>query len=155
MCSHVANNRMSAGRTLECHRAAGDLHRGGFSLMELVIAVAVIGILAAIAFPSYQAQIRRSARAEAQAYMMDASAREQQYMIDRRTYAALEDLPNLAVPADLAAKYNFTIVTAAGPPPTFTISAEPYGEQASDGCGTLALDSIGNKTASGSAPNCW
>src|SRR5688500_9219375 len=61
---------------------------GGFTLIELIVAVAIIGILAAIAYPAYQQQIRKSRRAEAQSFLMAVAARQQQFLLDTRAYAA-------------------------------------------------------------------
>ena len=59
----------------------------GFTLIEVLIAVAIVGILAAIAFPNYQNHIRKGRRADAQSFMMDLANRQAQYMLDARTYA--------------------------------------------------------------------
>jgi prepilin-type N-terminal cleavage/methylation domain-containing protein len=56
----------------------------GFTLVELVVTVAVIGILAAVAFPSYQDYLKRSNRSSAQSLMLDLANREQQYLLDNR-----------------------------------------------------------------------
>ena len=58
----------------------------GFSLIELMIAVVIVGVLAAVAFPSYQNYIVKSNRAAAQAFMVDAASREKQYLLDARSY---------------------------------------------------------------------
>src|SRR3546814_15806123 len=73
----------------------------GFTLIELVVAMAIVAILATIALASYQYAIVKSRRGSAKAFLMDAINREQQYLLDARAYAAtLSDL-NLAVPADV------------------------------------------------------
>src|SRR2546430_1240950 len=58
----------------------------GFTLIELMITVVVIAILAAIAYPSYQDHLRKGRRASAQAFMVDAANRQQQYLLDARNY---------------------------------------------------------------------
>ena len=118
----------------------------GFSLLEILVVVAIIGILAAIAFPSYQKQIQRSNRAAAQAVMMDAANKQQIYLSTSRAYAP--DLPTLNVtpPKDLDKFYTFKVDAPAVVPPTFTITATAIGNQASDG--NLTLDQNGTKTPS-------
>ena len=60
---------------------------GGFTLIELMVAIAIIGILAAIAFPSYQDSVRKSKRAEGKAALLDLQNRLERYFIDRNSYA--------------------------------------------------------------------
>lgn len=111
----------------------------GFSLIELLVAVAIVGILAAVAIPSYQSYVVKSNRAAAQSFMMDLANREKQYMLDARTYANYSTLGVLP-PADVSKHYTFTIATV-GTPPSFTITATPFSsQQASDGPLTLGSD---------------
>ncbi len=128
----------------------------GFSLIELVIVVAIVAILAAIAFPSYEAQLRTSARAEAESFVTDIATRQQQYMIDRRSYAPSIAALGMSEPASLASKYTFTIAVTDGPPPTYRVTATALGRQAYDKCSgadasVLTLDNTGQKNP----PNCW
>lgn len=125
-------------------------HEGkGFTLMELMIAVAVIGILTAIAFPSYQQYIRKAHRSEAQAFLMDVAQRQQQYFLDNRVYGTLENL-GMAPTTDLASRYNFTATPQEGPPPTYTLTATAKGAQVGSGePAELKLESNGNKSPAG------
>jgi len=118
----------------------------GFTLVELMIAVAVIGILAAVALPSYSQYLVRSNRAAAQAYLVELSQAQAQYMADSRSYAgSVEDL-GLEVPDHVGAKYAIEIELEDGPPKGYTITATPLegGSQAGDGA--LGIDQAGART---------
>lgn len=120
-------------------------HTRGFSLIELMVAVAIIAILAVIVIPSYQSHLVKGSRAAAQAFMLDVENREKQYLLDARAYTNSLTTLGMATPADVSKYYNVTIVVAATPP-SFTITAAPIAgtRQASDG--NLTLDSSGAKT---------
>lgn len=125
----------------------------GFSLIELMIAIVIVGILASIALPSYRDYVRRGWRAETQAHMMDIAGRQGQFLIDNRAYASTVSALGLTTPSSITGKYTIAIV-ADDSPPAFTVTATPTGDQANDQCGTLTLDSTGAKTASGTG-SCW
>jgi type IV pilus assembly protein PilE len=124
----------------------------GFTLIELMIAVAVIGILIAVGLPSYNSAMRKSHRGEAQAALMDIATRQQQMLVDTRKYVATVAELNTTVPAKVSARYTVAITLGAGPKPTFTATATPIGEQAKDSsCAPLSIDQNGTK----SPPSCW
>lgn len=127
----------------------------GFTLIELLIAVAVVGILATIAYPSYQDHLRKTRRSAAQSFMIDVAARQQQYLLDARSYAggagALPAL-NLPVPADVSKFYAVTVDPAAPTvPPSYLITATPVAGSAQAPDGVLTLDHQGAKTRNGQA----
>lgn len=122
------------------------LHRG-FTLVELMVTIAIIGILATIAFPSYQQYVMRGNRAAAQAEMMDIASRQQQFLLADREYADLGKLnaSGYALSSDVSAKYTLSIdVNNAASPPRFTITMSPKGSQTDDG--ELSLNSAGVKS---------
>ena len=114
----------------------------GFTLIELVITIAVVGILAAIALPSYQQYVIRSKRSAAQAQMMDIANREQQYLLANRSYADKTAL-GYQVPPEVSANYDWNITLGTGPVPSFTVTFTPKDSQASDV--TLKLNNAGLK----------
>ncbi len=118
-----------------------------------MIAVAVIGILVAVALPSYREQVRRSVRSEAQAYMMSVAGRQQQFLVDTRAYAATLTAVGVPVPASVTAGYTLTLTVPAVTPPTFSLSLVPTARQSGEKCGTLGINQIGTKTAGSSG--CW
>jgi type IV pilus assembly protein PilE len=125
----------------------------GFTIIELMIAVAIVGILVTIAFPSYQEHMRKTRRSAAQSFMMDVASRQQAYLIDARSYAggagALAAL-NLAVPGDVSRYYTVTVDPAAPTvPPSYTIAATPIAGSVQAPDGVLTLDHQGSKTRNG------
>lgn len=124
----------------------------GFTLIEMLITVAVLSILAAIAYPSFQDQVRKSRRAEAQSLLMDIGTRQQQRLLDARSYAASTAELNVNIPSSVRPHYTITIEAPAVTPPTFIARATPKPGQDKDKCGTMTLNNAGAKTP---ANGCW
>ena len=127
----------------------------GFTLIELMIAVAIVGILASIALPSYQDYVRKGRRADAQAFMHEVASRQQHFLVDRRMYASTLDALGLAAPSSVSPHYNLPLTNVINnvQPMGFTLQAAPIGGQARDTCGTLTLNAQGAKGAD--KGGCW
>ena len=133
-------------------KEASGVNRG-FTLIELMIAVAIVAIIAMIAIPSYTAQIVKGRRSAAEAFLMDIAQREQQYLLDVRGYAySVATLysvatANTATPVDVSTYYTISF----GPPPvtgppTFTAIATPIAGTAQANDVVLTIDNTGAKT---------
>jgi type IV pilus assembly protein PilE len=125
----------------------GVVRRGsGFTLIEMMITVAVVAILAAIALPSYLEQIKRGRRSSAKVTMMDIANREQQFLLASRAYANTATLlaAGYTVPSDVSAYYTWAVTVGSTTVPTFVITFTAVGAQAVDG--PLTLDQAGNRS---------
>lgn len=131
-----------------------DSRQWGFTLIEVMVTVAIVGILASIALPSYQQYVIRSNRSAVQQFMLDIANHEEQFMLDVRSYTTTIGATglNLSTPPEVTGKYTLAVTLPAAcagqalTPPRYCINATPVvgGMQASDG--TLTLDSLGRKT---------
>ncbi|QSX41650.1 type IV pilin protein [Shewanella cyperi] len=129
--------------------------RKGFTLLELMITVAIVAILAAIAYPSYTQYVAKGNRSEGQAAVMRIANLQEQYYLDHRSYTA--DMTKLGLGADpfITENGHYSVDTAV---PTsadsFTITATPKGGQASRDteCTSLTITDAGVK---GPKSECW
>lgn len=139
-----------AGCVSPAHRVSG------FTLVELMIVVAVVAILASIALPSYNESVRKSRRAQAKADMVEYAQIAERFFSVNNTYAGFNATLPARSPREAGSPQRYGLNFAANGT-TFTITATPTGAQASDRCGTLTINQTGAKTENGVAPfsECW
>lgn len=132
----------------------------GFTLIELMIVVAIIGILSAIAYPSYQAYVQQARRADAQVALMElAQFMERHYTreggyLDSGQSGDKPDLPFSVSPKDGGGvAYNLSLASADGQ--KYSLQAVPANMMSGDSCGTLTFDNRGRKGSGGSVAKCW
>lgn len=119
----------------------------GFTLIELMIVVSIVGILAAIALPSYQTSVLKSRRADAKSSLLEFANVMERHATVNNSY-----LPNPAYTPQHAGYYQISITSNTGT--QFTLTAQPIGSQANDECGTLTLTNDGTRTSNNNT-TCW
>lgn len=129
----------------------------GFSLIELMIAVAVVGILASIAYPSYLDFVRKANRGEAQGSILElAQWMERQFTVNGtyRPGGVDPTLPFTTSPKDGGGTtYIFSLTTITAN--TFTLTGTAQGNQANDECGNISVTQTGARSSTGSGTDCW
>ena len=141
----------------------------GFTLTELMITVAVVAIIAAVAYPTYLDQVRKARRVEGKALLLEAQGKQERFFTEQNSYAL--NMTALGYPVNSVSTedgwYNISIVNASPPgcaPGTttactgYTLSAAPQMDQDNDtACKTLSVDNFGQKTISGTdtVQQCW
>ncbi len=123
----------------------------GFTLIELMVVVAIVGILASIAVPSYLQHVRKSRRAGGAACAVTATQQMERFYTTQLAYNA-SGAPT-SFTCDSATTPYYTVTTTASTATTYTISATPTGAQASDSCGTLSINQAGTKSPA--TAGCW
>lgn len=139
--------RRDNGNGMSCIAA----RQAGFSLIELMVVVAVIGILASIALPSYNAYLIKSRRAAGAACLTAAAQQMERFYTTELTYSGAP----AAFPCDAETAPYYTVTgVVGGTGRTYTLSASPQGKQDADTeCGTLTIDQAGAKTPA--TASCW
>jgi type IV pilus assembly protein PilE len=122
----------------------------GFTLIELMITVAIVGILAAIAYPSYQEYVKKSRRVDAEGVLLGLANAMERRFTETNSYVGA---------TNPAAGTYYTVTISASTASSYTLSAAPTGAQSTDKCGTLTLTQTGAKgftAATGiTLDDCW
>lgn len=139
----------------------------GFTLVELMVAVAIVGILASIAYPSYTESVRKTHRADGRIALTEAAARQERLFSETNSYVKNSDLNKLVTNSDGKSSpegYYTLAVSIPSSPSTctvgtvykcFSITATAVAPQDKDtACATLTFDYLGNKTSTGGG-DCW
>src|SRR6187549_4261282 len=98
--------RALAPKTRRGRKMHNSARARGFTLIEVIIAMAIVAILVAVALPAYRDHMRKSRRAEAQAYLMAVASRQQQFLLDTRAYVTDPNTVGIAQPANVMAAYT-------------------------------------------------
>lgn len=131
----------------------------GFTLMEVMIAVVIVSILATVALASYRGHVLRANRSAVAGFMLEVANREERYLLDNRQYGTSLVAIGMTVPSEVSGNYTVSVADddASSTVPGYVITATPIGGQLRDDaeCGTLTLNHLGAKTASGAGSRCW
>lgn len=143
--------------------AQGAFRAGGFSLIELMVVLAIAGILAAIAIPSYMRHTIKTHRVAAEGCLSEYANYMERYYTTNLRYdqapdATANTLPALTCQQQSANYYDFALPAASLKPSEYVVTATPKGTQQTRDtqCGTLSLDQTGARGASGpGGATCW
>ena len=126
----------------------------GFTLIEVLITVVIVGILAAIALPAYKNQIQKTRRSDAKSALVGAAGQMERYMTERGTYATATLAAIGVQPTTQNGYYAMSLASTAT---TYTLSAAPAGAQVGDPCGAMTYTDQGVKGVTGSlsVSECW
>lgn len=133
----------------------------GFTLVELMIVVAIIGIVVAFGYPAYRDQVMKARRADGMAFLLDIADRQERFYADRGTYTTtITDLGYADANSPEGGYYSASVTDdpANDLTITFTVTVTPQnGQDADTKCGAFTLTSLGVKSISGSSSvqDCW
>ncbi|HME38303.1 MAG TPA: type IV pilin protein [Steroidobacteraceae bacterium] len=146
-------------------------HAMGFTLIELMVTVAILAILTTIAVTSYSSSVLKSRRTEAKSALLDLAGREEKLFSTTNAYSNLEAFVGYAaagattVMTNMAFGNNYYTLTAQVPDPnqagnaaSYLLTATPVGNQANDSlCGSFSVNQLGVQTVTGTATaaTCW
>jgi type IV pilus assembly protein PilE len=132
----------------------------GFTLIEVMIVVVIIGVIAAIALPSYLDYTKQARRADAKTALFAVQLAEEKYRANNPSYGSLTDLSFSDPFISPEGYYSITVVkvdTSGATPSTYTATAAPTtkNNQNTDDCGNFVATSADLYTAGGDDEICW
>ncbi|TJZ69019.1 type IV pilin protein [Chitiniphilus eburneus] len=142
-------------------RPNSSKHIAGFTLIELMIVVVIIGILAAIAVPNYQEYVRKSRRSEAKTVLLRVQAQQERWRISHTGYGSLSDIGLSSSSAGNYYTLSLTLknsagATVSGNGATYRVVATATGAQTGDSdCSTIALTEQGPEANTDAKKKCW
>ena len=126
----------------------------GFTLIEVLVAMTCVGVLATVAWPSYQTLMWRSQRAQARTALLQAAHWLERAASTNGSYPASTDIPASVLQVE-GQRYQLQVTSS---PQSYSLSALPLGSQSADACGTLTFNHLGVRGVQGasqSAAHCW
>ncbi|CAG9181204.1 type IV pilin protein [Cupriavidus pinatubonensis] len=133
----------------------------GFTLMELLVVVAIVGILASIAYPNYMENVRASRRTDAKTALLDFATRQERFFTMQNRYSASADTlgyARLPVEIQTSGQAFYRLEVRLDTPTTYIATATPINAQAGDACGSYTIDYLGaqgNLGNSRASVQCW
>ena len=129
--------------------------KSGFTLIELMIAVAIVAILASIALPAYQNSVRKSRRADAMTSLLQLQLAQEKWRANNASYSTT--LGNLGWSSSDSTDGHYTMAIASATGTQFSVTATPNsgGPQASDSCGVFTITQNGPDVSTSAKRSCW
>lgn len=131
----------------------------GFTLIELMITVAIIAVIAAFAYPSYQEHVRKARRSDAKSALTNAAALQERWFTEHNSYT--NTISNVGGSSSSEGFYTISITgqgscVSGAYISCYTLTATATGTQSSDTkCATMSLNNLGEKTSTGGGTDCW
>ena len=148
----LVDRKMAGNNMADRKTAAG--RQPGFTLVELMIAVAIVAIITAIALPAYQDQVRRTKRSDGKGFLLEVAAAQERFFTQNVRYGTLAELGY--ADSESAEGYYTIAVAREDDNTTYTLTATPRAPFADDQCGNLRLTNTGvQDSTEGDAEDCW